>query len=82
MAAWYILSALGFYPLCPAKPEYTPRSPTLPRATVHLPEGKTLVVENTYKGSNTIHTTLDGKPLTTGTIQHEAARAGGKLRFS
>lgn len=82
MAAWYILSSLGFYPLCPSKPEYILGAPLFPRATVHLPGGKTLVVENDYKGGNVIHTSMNGRPLSGGAIQHDDLIAGGRLRFS
>ncbi|WP_263377312.1 GH92 family glycosyl hydrolase [Granulicella paludicola] len=82
MAAWYVLSSLGFYPLCPSKPEYVLGAPLFPRAKVHLPEGKTLVVENAYTGGRTIRTSLDGKPLLHGTLQHDEVKAGGRLRFS
>ncbi len=82
MAAWYILSSLGFYPLCPAQPEYILGAPLFPRCIVHLPSGRTLVVENAYKGGNAIHTSLDGKPLPGGAIQHKSLIAGGELRFT
>jgi putative alpha-1,2-mannosidase len=81
MAAWYILSSLGFFPLCPAKPEYMLSAPLFPRATVHLPNNKTLSIENTYKGGTSVHTTLNGKPLT-GVLQHSEVTAGGTLRFA
>lgn len=82
MAAWYILSSLGFYPLCPGKPEYILGAPLFPRATVHLPNGKALVVENAYKGGNSIRTSLNGKRLPGGTVQHDEIKAGGLLRFA
>lgn len=82
MAAWYILSSLGFYPLCPGKPEYILGAPLFSRSTVHLPNGKTLVVENAYKGGGAVHTSINGKPLPGGTIQHDKVKAGGKLRFA
>jgi predicted alpha-1,2-mannosidase len=82
MAAWYILSSLGFYPLCPGKPEYMLGAPLFPRATVHLPGGKTLVVENAYKSGRTIRTTLNGKPLMNATIPHAELIGGGTLRFA
>ena len=81
MAAWYVLSSLGFYPLCPGKPEYILGAPLFPRATVHLPNSKALIVENAYKGGSTVHTSLDGEPLLGGVIQHDEIKAGGKLRF-
>jgi predicted alpha-1,2-mannosidase len=82
MAAWYILSSLGFYPLCPGKPEYILGVPLFSRATVHLPNDKTLVVENTYKGGNSIRTSLNGKRLPGGTVQHDEIKAGGLLHFA
>ena len=82
MAAWYILSSLGFYPLCPGKPEYILGAPLFSRATVHLPNDKTLVVENAYKGGNSIRTSLNGRPLLGGAVQHNEIKAGGRLRFA
>jgi predicted alpha-1,2-mannosidase len=82
MAAWYILSSFGFYPLCPGKPEYILGAPLFSRSTVHLPNGKTFVVENAYKGGSAVHTSLDGKPLLDRAIQHDEIKAGGKLRFA
>lgn len=81
MAAWYILSSLGFYPLCPSKPEYVLGAPLFPRATVHLSNGKTLVVESAYQGDRVVHTSLNGKPLV-GAVQHNEVLGGGRLRFA
>lgn len=39
MSAWYIFSALGFYPVCPGQPVYAIGSPTFTRATIHLASG-------------------------------------------
>lgn len=44
MSAWYIWSALGFYPVIPGSPVYTIGSPVFERATVRLPGGETFVV--------------------------------------
>ncbi len=45
MAAWYVLSALGLYPVCPGKPEYICGGPALPvHATIHLMM-KTLLID-------------------------------------
>ncbi|MEO6815215.1 MAG: glycoside hydrolase domain-containing protein, partial [Edaphobacter sp.] len=82
MAAWYVLSSLGFYPLCPAKPEYLLGAPLFPRATVHLPNNKTLVVESAYKGGNSIRTSLNGKRVVGSALQHDEVKAGGLLRFA
>ncbi len=85
MAAWYILSALGFYQVCPGRPEYTVGSPLFPRATVHLPRGRTLVVEapgNTPDSFKVKAVFFDGKPLTGPTIAHADLVLGGKLTFT
>ena len=39
MSAWYVLSALGIYPVCPGRPEYVLGTPLFPEATLHLPGG-------------------------------------------
>lgn len=78
MAAWYILSALGFYPSCPGKAEYTLGAGLFRRATVQLPHNKTLVVETSGGAGKA---TFNGQPLDT-TIAHSALTAGGRLIFS
>ncbi len=80
MAAWYVLSALGFYPLCPGKPEYVLGGALFPRATVHLPNGKELVVERAAKGKEDGPVRLGAKTLTA-TITHDEVLAGGRLSF-
>jgi putative alpha-1,2-mannosidase len=39
MSAWYVLSALGFYPVCPGNPVYILGSPLFPKATIQLDPG-------------------------------------------
>lgn len=84
MAAWYILSSLGLYQVCPGKPEYTFGSPLFPRATVKLPEGKQLVVEAPGNAKETVYVqeiTFNGKRQTGATIAHANLVRGGTLRF-
>ena len=82
MAAWYILSALGFYPLCPGKPEYTLGRALFPKVTVHLAHGKTLSIEDAVTGDRPPASALNNQPLTTTTITHAQLLAGGTLRFT
>lgn len=84
MAAWYLLGALGFYALCPGKPEYTLGAPLFPRAVVHLENGNDLVVEapgnrpeQVYAGRITLN---DVEPHA-GFIEHQALVRGARLRF-
>lgn len=79
MAAWYILASLGLFPLCPAKPEYMLAPALFPRATVQLAGGRTLVVESAGPAAPTA--SLNGKVLSSFTIDHASLTGGGCLRF-
>ena len=79
MAAWYVLSALGFYQLCPGKPEYTLGRALFPAAKVHLPGNKTLTIEDAMKPDNRGIARLNGKVVAS--LTHAELIAGGKLRF-
>ncbi|HEY5213653.1 MAG TPA: glycoside hydrolase domain-containing protein, partial [Acidobacteriaceae bacterium] len=82
MAAWYVLSALGVYPACPGKAEYTLGSPLFPRATLHLAQGKTLVIEAEGNGPSTVFvqgTMLDGEIVHGPTVTHDELMRGGTL---
>jgi putative alpha-1,2-mannosidase len=81
MAAWFIFSSLGFYPTCPGKPDYTPGCGFFPRATLHLPNGKTVVIENQTSAAKGL-VELNGRQLKDPTISHSLILAGGHLRFS
>lgn len=84
MAAWFILSSLGFYQLCPGKPEYTLGSPLFPRATLHLPNQKRLIVEangNTPKTVFVREASLNGVAIASHTLTHADLLQGGTLHF-
>ena len=81
-ASWYILSALGFYPLTPGHPTYVLTSPAFQRATIELPGGKTFVVSSPGNDPKKIYVsgrTLNGQPLTKTWISHQAIVSGGVL---
>jgi predicted alpha-1,2-mannosidase len=85
MSAWFVFTALGFYPVAPGSNEYVIGRPFLPRATLHLPNGKTFTVvaealddAHTYIGG----ASLNGKPLSRAFLRHEEILAGGELRFT
>jgi len=84
MAAWYILSALGFYPLCPGKPEYTLGAPLFPHSAVHLSSGKSLVIEAPGNGPKTPYATrimVDEAEHRSTAIEHGTLVRGSRLRF-
>jgi predicted alpha-1,2-mannosidase len=85
MAAWYILSSMGFYPLCPGKPEYVLGSPLFGKITLHLPTGKTLEIEAQGQSGSAVYVsgvTVDGTSHKSTYLPHETLMHGGKIVFS
>lgn len=85
MAAWYILSALGFYPVCPGKPEYTLGGPLFTHASVHLENGKTLTIEAPGNGAGTPYVQgvqVNGTEQRGTAIEHATLVQGARVRFS
>jgi predicted alpha-1,2-mannosidase len=84
MAAWYILSALGFYPVCPSKPEYTLGSPLFQRATIHLGNGKSIQIDapgNSPKTPYVKMVSVSGTAHRSTIIDHATLAGGAHLRF-
>ncbi|WP_058835787.1 GH92 family glycosyl hydrolase [Luteimonas abyssi] len=84
MSAWYLFTALGFYPVAPGSGEYVIGRPFLPRASLHLPNGETftIVAEGLDQGHGYIASaTLNGQPLNRTFLRHDEIVAGGELRF-
>jgi predicted alpha-1,2-mannosidase len=84
MSAWFILSALGFYPVDPVSGNYILGSPLFDHATVSLGNGHELVVdiERNDPGDQYIQAfTLNGRPQQRAWFQHSEIAQGGKLEF-
>lgn len=84
MAAWFILSAMGIYPLCPGKPEYVIGGPLFDRVTLHFPEGKTTVIEARNQSLSAAYVSklfVDDKPYSSSVIQHDQIVRGTRLTF-
>ena len=84
MSAWFVFTALGFYPVAPGSNEYVIGRPFLSHATLNLSNGKrfSIVAEHLddahpYVGG----ATLNGKPLERSYLRHAEIMAGGELRF-
>jgi len=85
MSAWYVLSALGFFPLCPGHPSWTLGSPLFKRATLTLGDGREWVVEapeNTDENVYVAGVTVNGEAWTSSSLPHEIVSAGGKVAFA
>jgi predicted alpha-1,2-mannosidase len=88
MAAWYVFSALGFYPMNPDSGVYAIGSPMISEAALHLDadkyHGKTFTVLAENNGPNNIYiqsATLNGQPLKRAWLKHEEIVEGGTLRL-
>ena len=84
MSAWYIFTALGFYPVNPASTEYMIGSPLFTRIVLNLPGGKRFVVSSPNNSPQNIYVqsaTLNGKPLTAPVIRYSDIVRGGELAF-
>ncbi len=84
MSAWYIFSAMGFYPLCPGSDKYAIGSPAIEQADVHLENGKTFSVKAVNQGAQHVYVqkmTLNGQLLDRNYITHAEIMNGGELIY-
>ncbi|MHC4848291.1 MAG: GH92 family glycosyl hydrolase [Planctomycetota bacterium] len=80
MSAWYVFSALGFYPVTPGTTEYVIGTPLFPEATLHLENGKRFTVRAVNAGQTYItRAELNGRPWDRCAIDHQTIMAGGEL---
>ena len=84
MSAWYVLSAIGFYPVNPADGNYVFGSPSFPEVTIQLPGDKSFhVVARSVSDKNKYiqKVSLNGKPLDRTYINYKEIMDGGELIF-
>lgn len=84
MSAWYMFSAMGFYPVSPVSAQYVFGAPQLPKFVLHLPDGKTftIIAEGLSKEHKYVDSiTLNGEPYTEKFIRHEDIVKGGTLVY-
>lgn len=84
-SAWYVFSALGFYPVCPCSDEYAVGSPYFRKAVVHLENGKDLVInakENSSDRPFVSSLKLNGRRWSSDFVSHSALCDGAVLDFT
>ena len=84
-SAWYVFSALGFYPVCPASDEYALGTPYFQKAVVHLADGKELVISAKNNSLETPYVKsmkFNGKSHKTNFINHSKLVKGADLNFT
>jgi predicted alpha-1,2-mannosidase len=85
MSAWYLFSALGFYPLVVGSPEYAIGSPLFTKATVHFDNGRDLVVKAPENSAENVYVQglkVNGTPWNSAALPHSAIAKGGTLEFA
>ncbi|MET0573129.1 MAG: GH92 family glycosyl hydrolase [Pedobacter agri] len=84
MSAWYMFSAMGFYPVAPGSDVYSLGSPLVNNAVINLENGKTFTVEAIKQSDKNVYVQkvlLNGKEITNHQIKHADITNGGKLTF-
>ena len=85
MSAWFVWSAMGLYPLCPGRPEYTTGVPLFDEVLLHLPNGKTTTITSTATANDRTyveHIAWNDRDLPRfRMLDHSALVGGGHLHF-
>lgn len=84
MSAWYIFSALGFYPVLPGSDEYQLGSPMVKSAKINLENGKVLHIKAKNQSEKNVYVskvTVNGKILKSTTLKHSDIANGGEIVF-
>lgn len=82
-SAWYVFSALGFYPVCPGANEYVVGAPLFKKATLHFENGNSLIIEapdNSRKNCYIESMDLNGIIYTKNYLRHEELLKGGTIK--
>ncbi|WP_027929750.1 GH92 family glycosyl hydrolase [Amycolatopsis thermoflava] len=85
MSAWYVFSALGFYPLRMGSPEYAVGSPLFTKATVHLAGGRDLVINAPKNNARNVYVQglrVNGRTWNSTSLPHDVLAGGGTLDFA
>ena len=80
-SAWYVFSALGFYPVCPGSNQYVIGTPYFKQATVHLENGNTLSIDADGEGCYIQQMTLNGADYQHNYLDHNQLMQGATIRF-
>ena len=84
MSAWYLFTALGFYPVAPGSDHYEIGSPTIKTAVLKLENGRTLTIEAKDQSDKNVYVkkvVVNGRTLDRHYITHAELMTGGKIVF-
>ncbi|NQX52053.1 glycoside hydrolase family 92 protein [Pedobacter panaciterrae] len=83
-SSWYVLSAMGFYSVCPGTDQYVIGSPMFKKITISLENGKKFIIEGNNNNKENFYISaaaLNGKTYTKNYITHSDITNGGILKF-
>jgi len=81
-SAWYVFTALGFYPVCPGTDQYVVGAPLFKKATIHLENGKNIVInapENSKENIYIQHMKVNGNEYTKNYFTHSDLMNGAVI---
>lgn len=84
MSAWYVLSAMGLYQVCPGNEQYAIGTPVFKKITIHLENGKDFIISSKNLSSKNFYIqscTLNGKAYSNSFFTHTEIMKGGELNF-
>ncbi|HEX2629899.1 MAG TPA: GH92 family glycosyl hydrolase [Chitinophagaceae bacterium] len=84
-SAWYVFSAIGFYPVCPGTDQYVSGSPLFGKVTLYLENGKTVVIRalgNDAAKRYVQSVTMNGKPYAKNWFSHRELQQGATVNFT
>ena len=85
MSSWYVMSALGFYPVCPGRDEYLIGMPVFPKVTIDVGEGKEFVLRAKNISPYKVYiqdASLNGRIFDQAFLKHSDLINGGELLFT
>lgn len=83
-SAWYVFSAMGFYPVCPGANQYVTGTPYFDKMTLHLENGKTMTItaQNCNQDNKYIQSlSINGTPSTKNFFTHDQLMQGGNIQY-
>lgn len=83
-SAWYVFSALGFYPVCPATDQYILGTPLFKKVEVSLPNGKALTISAPDNGKDKFYVAdlkVNGRRYTRTYFDHDLLKNGADIRY-
>ena len=81
-SAWYVFTALGFYPVCPGTDQYIMGAPLFKKATLHFENGKTMTInapENSKDNFYIEAMKVNGQTYTKNYVTHSTLQNGGEI---